>query len=62
MTQDDININNEDFVVTKDDTAVEENVTPFAEDFNEDYNKTVNQQHYLLNPRTAKAEQVAKLV
>ena len=61
ITQDDVDISTENVHDTEDDTAVEAKDTAFTEDVNEDYVKTVNTQHYLLNPCTTKEEHVTKL-
>jgi hypothetical protein len=56
-----VDISTENVHDTEDDTAVEAKDTAFTEDVNEDYVKTVNTQHYLVNPCTTKEEHVTKL-
>ena len=70
ITQDDVDFNTENVDNTEDDTAIEAiikaNPTAFRECVDEDYAKSVNNQHYLANPHLpnpniTKAEHVAKL-
>ena len=70
ITQDDVDFNTKNVDDTEDDTAIEAiikaNPTAFRECVDEDYAKSVNNQHYLANPHlpnpnTTKAEHVAKL-
>ena len=70
ITQDDVNFNTKNVEDTEDDTAIEAiikaNPTTFCEFVDEDYAKSVSNQHFLANPHlpnpnTTKAEHVAKL-
>jgi hypothetical protein len=70
ITQDDVNFNTKNVDDTEDDTSIEAiikaNPTTFREFVDEDYAKSVSNQHFLANPHlpnpnTTKAEHVAKL-